>query len=249
MAPGYMVAVVDSRQKVVYVARFREDLSREEASRYWTEVHAPMADGLDGMVGYVQNHVRGAAVRDGEWPIFDGFACEWWRDRPAYDAGMATDRWQAIVDDGPEVFEVGSLRGMSVAVEESVLRAGDHGPAPEAHKQAFLMRFRTDMPRADAAHHWREVHGPLALAQPGMVRYVQNLVTGLIGEGGSIGPPQGAGFDGLAEVWFTDEDAWERAYASEAWRESLADCSNFLDMSESAGFGATVEQRVIKLPA
>ena len=243
------MATVNARQKVIYVARFREDLLREEASRYWTEVHAPMADGLDGMVGYVQNHVRGGIAHDGAWPLFDGFACEWWRDRGAYDDGMTTDEWQAIVDDGPMVFDVSSLRGMGVAVEETVLRAGGRGPAPGGHKQAFLMRFRADMPRAAAARHWREVHAPLALAQPGMVRYVQNLVTGLIGDGGAIGPPEGAGFDGLAEVWFTDEEAWERASASEAWKASYADCVNFLDMSESTGLAASVEERVIKLPA
>ncbi len=244
-----MVAVVDSRQKVVYVARFREDRSREEASRYWTEVHAPMADGLDGMVGYVQNHVRGGIARDDAWPLFDGFACEWWRDRGAYDVGMTTDRWQAIVDDGPMVFDVSSLQGMSVAVAETVLRVGERGPAPGGHKQAFLMRFRADIPRVRAARYWREVHGPLALAQPGIVRYVQNLVTGVIGEAGAIGPPQGAAFDGLAEVWFTDEQAWERACAGEAWKASYADCFNFLDMSDSASFAATVHERVIKLPA
>src|SRR4051812_7088030 len=46
--------------KVVYVARFREGMAREEARSYWTDVHAPMADALPDMYRYVQSHVVGA---------------------------------------------------------------------------------------------------------------------------------------------------------------------------------------------
>jgi uncharacterized protein (TIGR02118 family) len=239
---------VANRKKVIYVARFREDLGRERAGRYWTDVHAPMADGLEGMVGYVQNHVRGPIAIGVEEPVFDGYACEWWRDRASYDAGMATETWKAIVDDGPLVFDISSLRGMSVAVEERVLRDGGRGPAPGGHELAFLMRFKHGIDRGEASRYWRDVHGPLALSQPGVVRYVQNLVTGALAEGGSIGPPEGAGFDGLAEVWFADQRGWIEAYASEAWEASYRDCLEFLDMSPGANLAATVEERVITLP-
>ena len=233
--------------KVIYVARFRPDLGRERAGRYWTEVHAPMADDLDGFVGYIQNHVTGPFAAGGDEPPFDGYACEWWRDRASYDAGMKTESWQAIVDDGPEFLDTSALPGMGVAVQESVL-AGDGGPAPRGHKLVFIMRFREDIDRDEAARHWREVHGPLALAQPGVIRYVQNLVTGAIGDGGAIGPPQDARFDGLAEVWFEDESFWSEAYASKAWQASYRDCFEFLDMSPGANLAAAVEQRVIKSP-
>jgi uncharacterized protein (TIGR02118 family) len=240
---------VAARQKVIYVARFRADMTREQAGHYWTQVHAPMADSLAGMVGYVQNHVSGPIAPGAQEPSFDGFACEWWRDRESYEAGMASDAWRAIVADGPEFLDTGALTGMSVAVQECVLADGGHGPAPGGHKLAFLMRFKDGIERGEAARYWREVHGPLALRQPGVSRYVQNLVTGAIGAGGAIGPLEGARFDGLAEVWFADERSWLEAFASEAWAASYRDCLEFLDMSASASLAAAVAERVIQLPA
>lgn len=235
--------------KAIYLARFREDLTREQAGRYWTEVHAPMTDDLGDMVGYVQNHVVGPVARPGSGgdehePGFDGYACEWWRSREHYEAGMATDLWQAIVDDGPLVFDVSWFRGMSVVVDERVVLDGP--PDAGTHKLAFIVRFKAGIAREDAARHWLEVHGPLALRQPGVVRYVQNLVSGAIGDGGAIGPASGAAFDGLAEVWFEDAAAWARARESAAGEALHRDSFEFLDMDAGESEAATVVERVIK---
>jgi uncharacterized protein (TIGR02118 family) len=240
---------VAPRQKVIYVACFREDMTREAAGDYWTSVHAPMADGLDGMVGYIQNHVRGPLAPAEPEPGFDGFACEWWRDRESYEAGMASEAWQAIVDDGPEFLDSSASAGMSVGVEESVLTDGERRPAPGAHKLAFLIRFRAGVDREAAARCWRDVQGPLALRLPGLVGYVQNIVTGAIGAGGAIGPPAGARFDGLAEVWFADERSWGEAFASGDWAASYRDCLEMLDPAGAGNLAATVSERVIQLPA
>jgi uncharacterized protein (TIGR02118 family) len=240
---------VAARQKVIYVARFRADMTREQAGRYWTDVHAPMADRLDGMVGYIQNHVSGPVAPGEVEPAFDGFACEWWRDRESYEAGMASEAWQAIVDDGPEFLDAGASAGMSVAVEEHVLKDGGRRPAPGAHKLAFLIGFREGVDRGEAARRWRNVQGPLALRLPGLVGYVQNLVTGAIGAGGAIGSPVAARFDGLAEVWFADERSWGEAFASGAWAASYRDCLELLDPAGEANLAATVTERVIQPPA
>ena len=45
--------------KVVWVARFREGMMRDQGSAYWTDVHAPLGLKVDALKGYVQNHVVG----------------------------------------------------------------------------------------------------------------------------------------------------------------------------------------------
>jgi uncharacterized protein (TIGR02118 family) len=238
------LASVGAQLKAIYVARFREDMAREAAGRYWTDVHAPMADVLDGMVGYVQSHVVGPIEggEDGAEAIgFDGYACEWWRDRPSFEAGMRSEAWAAIVADGPEFLEVSSLGGMSVVVEERVLADGP--PAP--YKLAYFARFRQGMDRAEAAEHWLRVHGPLGLRQPGLVRYVQNLVVGSLGPGTAIGSER-ARFDGLAELWFEDAAAWQAARESEAALAVARERLEFLDSWAGASMCATVAERVIK---
>ena len=230
--------------KAIYVARFRRDQTRAQAGRYWTDVHAPMADDLDGMVSYIQSHVSGP-VGGREEPAgglgFDGYACEWWRDRETFEAGMAGDVWATIVADAPEFLEVGSLAGMSVVVEERALRDGPFAP----YKLAFLVRFKEGIGAADAGEHWLRVHGPLGLRVPGVRRYVQNLVVGSLGAGGAI-TEERARFDGVAEMWFEDEAAWLAASTTEAVEELHRDSFGFLDMSEAASMSASVIERAIK---
>ena len=230
--------------KAVYVARFRADMTRAQAGDYWTHVHAPMADGLDDMVRYVQSHVVGP-VGGREEPAgglaFDGYACEWWRDRSRFEAGMQTPDWATIVADGVEFLDTGSLSGMSVIVEETVVADGALAP----YKLAFFMRFRDDIGRDAAIAHWRGPHAPLALELPGLVRYVQNVVVGSLGAGGVI-TDERARFDGFAELWFEDEAAWLAAAATEASERLYRDSFEFIDMESAASTSAAVIERVIK---
>lgn len=228
--------------KAAYVARFRPGLTREQAGRYWTDVHAPMADGLRDMVRYVQSHVTGAIdAAHGDAPDFDGYACEWWRDRASFEAGMRTPQWREIVEDGPKVFDASSLQGRSVVVRERVVREGPTAP----YKLAFFVRFKDGLDPSAAARHWLNVHGPLALRQPEVVRYVQNLVVGSIAADGAI-TPQRARFDGLAELWFEDEEAWRSCHRTPAADAVDRDRFEFLDMSAAANMRAAVAERVIK---
>jgi len=95
-----------------------------------------MADALPDMYRYVQSHVVGAIGAQGLKPgasvPFDGYSCEWWRNRASFEAGMETDVWRRIVDDGPEVFDPASLEGMSAALEERVRNPGCPSRRPPA---------------------------------------------------------------------------------------------------------------------
>jgi uncharacterized protein (TIGR02118 family) len=228
---------------VVWVARFNPEMTREQASAHWTDVHGPLGCALPGMIGYVQNHVTGTigarGVVDAE-PVFDGYACESSRSRAAFEAMLRTPEWQAVVDDGHVVFANDGLVGMNAVLEPRVLRDGPRSP----FKVAWFARWRGGLERAQASDYWRDVHGRLALAVPGIDRYVQNPVVASI-EGGEISERRAA-FDGFSECWFASRSAYERALATPEWERLVADGPNLLDEDAlEAGMSVIVEERII----
>ena len=93
------------------------------------------------------------------------------------------------------------------------------------HKLVFVVQLRKDMSREEALRYWREVHGPIAAKTPGLVKYVQNHATAAL---------QGdLGFDGVAELWFENEEAFRTAMASPEWQATMADAANFAALQES----------------
>jgi uncharacterized protein (TIGR02118 family) len=70
--------------------------------------------------------------------------------------------------------------------------------------------------------YWRYKHAAMIAAAPGLLRYVQNHV---IPEGlAHYEPP----YDGSAEAWFNDEEAFRTAIASDAWKLAIEDAPNFI---------------------
>jgi uncharacterized protein (TIGR02118 family) len=90
---------------------------------------------------------------------------------------------------------------------------------------------RPDLSHDQAARHWREVHGPLALELPGLRQYIQNHTV--------VRPRRDPPILGFAEVWFDDDDARRAAFRSEAGRKVLADEANFIDHSRAYGVVVT----------
>jgi uncharacterized protein (TIGR02118 family) len=74
--------------KVLAVLHKRPDMSREEFVRYWREVHAPLAEGMEGVRRYVINPTAEAFAM-GE-PPFDGVAELWFDDAAAARAAFAS---------------------------------------------------------------------------------------------------------------------------------------------------------------
>jgi hypothetical protein len=52
------------------------------------------------------------------------------------------------------------------------------------------------------------------------------------------------GFDGVAELWFEDREAFEAAKRSPAWAAAIADNERFIDVDRLSS--AVVEQFVVK---
>jgi uncharacterized protein (TIGR02118 family) len=223
--------------KVAWFARFREGISKEEGRRYWVEQHAALARATT-IERYVQSHVTGpvpalTGVAEEE-TFFDGYSLGWWSDRGAFEATMASPEWQLVAADGPNVFDVDWLAGMSAEVREHAVIEGPSSP----YKVVWICRFKEGIETATAHAHWENVHGPI-FKELDIDRYVQNHVVGPAGEGAAM-----PGFDGFSECWFRDEAQFRRAIESDAWAAAVADGENFLDMAQL--WGAVLLERTIK---
>ncbi len=79
-------------------------------------------------------------------------------------------------------------------------------------KSLSLLTRRTELSHAEFVHHWVEIHAPLAHAVPGVRRYVQNHIQGERHRA-DIATTEVA-VDGVAELWFDDRAAMDRANSS-----------------------------------
>lgn len=87
--------------------------------------------------------------------------------------------------------------------------------------------------------HWKDVHGPLALAAPGskyMKRYVHNYpIAGLSPDNG---------FAGVVECWFEDEEQMRLCTDNDHYRNVIVpDEERFIDWSRAIRF--VVEENVV----
>ncbi len=87
--------------------------------------------------------------------------------------------------------------------------------------------------------HWVEIHGPLAHAVPGLRRYVQSHIVGERTR--SDIPATDVAVDGVAETWYDDQAAMERANASPEAKALHADGALFIGRIKSF----ITEERVI----
>jgi uncharacterized protein (TIGR02118 family) len=105
-------------------------------------------------------------------------------------------------------------------------------------KVCELVKKRPDLSLEDFRAHWREVHGPIVAAIPGLRRYVQSHP--LMG-GYRKGPLV---FDGIAEVWVDDKDALRAMSETPEFATAKADEPNFIDPAELIEL--VVDEHVIK---
>lgn len=106
-------------------------------------------------------------------------------------------------------------------------------------KTVGLLTRRDGITHEEFVRHWREVHAPLAHAVPGVRRYVQSQI---VGERTRPDIPETAvEIDGIAELWYDDQAAMERANASPEARRLHADGALFIGRIKSF----VVEEHVI----
>jgi uncharacterized protein (TIGR02118 family) len=217
--------------KVVWFARFPQGMAKEDARRYWSGHHAPLAL-RSSIERYAQNHVS-VPIPGGDEPGFDGYSLGWWSDLDAYEATMASPQWQAVNEDGANVFDMTWLEGMSAQVREHVVIDGPESP----FKAVWVCRFKAGMDPEAAHDHWANVHGPI-FKSVDIDRYVQNHVVGALPGGDE------PGFGGFSECWFRDREQLTAALESEGWAAATADGENFLDFSQL--WGACLDERIMR---
>jgi uncharacterized protein (TIGR02118 family) len=80
--------------KLVYGIARRREMTLEEFSRYWREVHGPIGRRIPGLRRLVQSH-RVPYPSDMAPPQFDGIAELWFDDMAALEAARRSPEWQA----------------------------------------------------------------------------------------------------------------------------------------------------------
>ena len=79
-------------------------------------------------------------------------------------------------------------------------------------KSLSLLTRRPELTHEQFVRHWLEIHAPLAYAVPGVRRYVQNHIQDERHRPDI--PTTEVAVDGVAELWYDDRAAMERANAS-----------------------------------
>ncbi len=106
-------------------------------------------------------------------------------------------------------------------------------------KSISLLTRKDGLSHEDFVKHWYEIHAPLAHAVPGVRRYVQSHI---LGERTRPDIPTIAvEVDGIAELWYDDLEAMERANGTPEASRLHADGALFIGRIKSF----VVEERVI----
>jgi uncharacterized protein (TIGR02118 family) len=98
----------------------RPELTHEQFTRHWVDIHAPLAHAVPGVKRYVQNHIlqerHCADIPTTEVEI-DGIAELWYDDRAAMDLANASPEAKRLHDDG--ALFIGRIK--SFVVDEKVI--------------------------------------------------------------------------------------------------------------------------------
>lgn len=100
-------------------------------------------------------------------------------------------------------------------VTSNVVVDGAEGPV----RMAYWITRREGLDREAFRRHWHETHAPIVRQIPELARYVQS----------SAGPADQDSYDGVAQLWWPDAEAYRRDFSTEQVRAAYADERNFID--------------------
>jgi uncharacterized protein (TIGR02118 family) len=106
-------------------------------------------------------------------------------------------------------------------------------------KSVGLLTRKQGLSHADFVKHWLEVHAPLARVVPGVRGYVQSHIVEERTRPDI--PSTDVEIDGIAELWYDDRAAMDRANASPEAKRLHADGALFIGRIKSF----VVEEKVI----
>jgi len=212
----------------------RAGMAVDEFQAYWRTRHPDVVTRLPGVRRYVQSHTRPSAYRTGE-PRYDGIAELWFDDTAALRALRDTPEMAAVQADEARFIDRSTM-GL-IITDDHVVKDGP--VPPDAAKGVGFVRRRPGMAVDAFQRHWRDVHGPLGAALPGLRRYVQSHTRRAAYDGG-----REPAWDGAAIAWFNDASALRAAFRSPEWDRAKADDPNFLAPGPTA-FIVTTEHLIL----
>ena len=223
----------------IALAAKKPGLSDEDFHRHWRDVHAPLVKRIAAVRRYVQNHRKALAVPGFDDLPYRGIAELWiddlaalqaFMDDPAYHTGARADE--------PNFVDMDKLEFITtrehVFIDEVKIERDTR-----LTKAVFLLRRKPGMSVAEFQDYWITGHAPQIPRDMGVLRYVQCHALAENYAGGE--PP----YDGVAELWFADDDAFLAYWTSPRIIEIFsADAPRFLDGANCVAFLAE-ENRVI----
>jgi len=103
----------------------------------------------------------------------------------------------------------------------------DTGKQVKMIKRVSLLAHKQDQTREEFLKHWLTVHAPIAYQIPGIARYTCTVIDSSSTR--KDGPlPIDLEIDGIAEMWFTDQQSLEAAIKSPAFVALRADGAAFI---------------------
>lgn len=205
----------------------KADWPTEDFRRHWRDVHGPIAAQLPGLRSYLQHHVVDAAQRgishkrgpetlDGiSELVFDG------------DESMTTAFGSDVAPDlvADERLFLDRVRIVTVARREVITP----DPTRRLIKRMSLLRRRADVDPSTFDREWRDEHARLVKLTPGVQGYRQNLVIDRQVVKGTSCSYEELPIDGIVELWFSDLEALNDAFASPQGVDLMDHATTFID--------------------
>jgi uncharacterized protein (TIGR02118 family) len=90
-------------------------------------------------------------------------------------------------------------------------------------KVVYCITKKSHLTDEEFFRYWKEVHGPLGARIPGLRKLVQSQRLNIPGD------KHRPDYDGMAELWFDNEEALLKARQSAEWKASSEDEVHFID--------------------
>ena len=107
--------------KLIFGAKRKPGMSREDFGRYWTTTHADKGKQVPGVARYVVNLAPDLSGSGREMP-YDGFAEVWFDRLEDLRAAAASPEQQVVLEDEQNLFDLSTR--FAVIVEEHVIVEG-----------------------------------------------------------------------------------------------------------------------------